>query len=423
MQDLLEMENLALEIVEKRILHWNCRGYVKMPKVLKNGQNINEIYLKWNKLSHLPHWIGKLKNITNLYLQHNQLVCLPEELGELSQLTVLDVTSNLICNLPAGIGHLHRLNCFLAAKNALSCIPDDFQMLQSLQILDFSCNSFKRIPDPILKCRGLQEINFDNNCLTSLPDNIVYLPHLSMLSVCGNKLLYLPFLPFMSNPFIAFENNCNLNYLSIWQGQQISSKSNGIFNPESPWNLPRAQGCFCIVLGPSRVPIGDIRVRDNSPGNGVPLVLPSRLKLISSGQGCQPSVPSLLELALRTVYSLGYNLSIQRKKIEKGYHFGMTRFCSNYQIYDSLPLVLQQQLTVGPTTLCYLCNSPIFTCGVIWVVMKEYYIEIDLDPLSHVLCIIVFCSVSCSSLYSQSERESIIHNNLVSRKLNWFPEK
>lgn len=143
------MDELAVEIVEKRILHWNCRGFEEMPHALKDGQNIQEIYLKWNKLSNLvshnrkmtlnnvkyytvviniclfqPSWIGKLKNVTNLYLQYNQLICLPDELSELSELTVLDVTSNLICALPVGIGHLHKLNQFLAADNALSGIPD-----------------------------------------------------------------------------------------------------------------------------------------------------------------------------------------------------------------------------------------------------------------------------------------------------------
>lgn len=155
----------------------------------------------------------------------------------------------------------------------------------------------------------------------------------------------------------------------------------------------------------------------------IPLVLPSRLKQVSSGSNCQPTVAPLLELSLREVYSLGYKVRIQESKIEKLHHFGMTKFCLDIQIYDSLPLVLQQQLAFGPVTICYFCSKPIFMYGVIWVMMKDCYIGNGFDPLCYILCTIVFCSVSCSSQYAHSERESIIQNNLESRKLTWFHER
>lgn len=161
-------------------------------------------------------------------------------------------------------------------------------------------------------------------------------------------------------------------------------------------------------------------MRDIEPGNEIPLILPSRLKLVSSGQNGESTVPPLIELTLRMVYILGYNLRIQRNKIEKGQYLHTARSSLSNEIYDSLPPVLQQQISVGPVTICYFCKKPIFMYGVIWVIMKECYIENDLGPLCYILSTVVFCTVSCSSLYAHSESKSHIHNNLVSKKLNWF---
>lgn len=82
--DVLEMED---EVKRKVILHWNCRGLVEFPEVVRlHGGHIKEIYLKWNKITTLPPWIIGLPNVTSLYMYGNLIKQLPAELGKMTQL-------------------------------------------------------------------------------------------------------------------------------------------------------------------------------------------------------------------------------------------------------------------------------------------------------------------------------------------------
>ncbi|KAJ1522350.1 hypothetical protein ONE63_002642 [Megalurothrips usitatus] len=412
------MEELIAEISLKRILHWNCRGFHFLPDELKEGYEVEEIYLKWNNLSSLPSWISKLQNLTNLYLPHNQLQSLPKELNELSKLTVLDVTNNSIEVLPFGLGHLSHLTQFLAARNTLSFIPNDFQNLKSLEILDISYNTFTRFPESILQCHSLQQLLLDNNKLTALPNNIVYLPYLKTLSVCGNNLLYLPLQPFLSNPFLSFENNPNLNYLSIWLGEQLSSNSSRNIDGNS-WNLPRAQGCFCRIQIPNTYN-GDIVVSDTNSKRERTLTLPPSLEYVLSGTGGEACVPTLLELALRKVYSLNCSHTIQRDGSGKKPTFMVKRTFPISLDHLSLPLQLKHHVGVGPVTLCYFCNGFIFTHGVVWVIPKDCYYESEEGPSAFcIFSTVIFCSVACSVSFAQWERKSTMPNKLETIKLQW----
>ncbi|XP_026294341.1 leucine-rich repeat-containing protein 28 isoform X2 [Frankliniella occidentalis] len=416
------MEELAAEIMEKHILHWNCRGFTDLPEELKTaGHQLQEIYLKWNCLVSLPSWITNFKNLTNLYLQYNQIENLPDELSQVSKLKVLDVSNNKIQVLPRGIGCLSHLTHLLASDNTLKFIRCEFQMLKLLQVLDLRNNSLQNLPEDILECQALEEIALDNNNLTMLPDNIVYLPLLENLSVCGNNLLYLPLQPFMSNPTFTFENNFNLNYISLWLGQQISFNNTREFN-DNAWNLLGAQGCF----DRESVPImrhADIIVKEET--SNIPLTLPLSLKNITTGPNNQPLVPSLLELALRVSYNLGHHQFIEKEESHCGsITYRLKRCIFNNPDYKSLPLVLQHRLKVGPVGLCYCCQGPVFTYGIIWVILKDYYCESSaVRQLSNVLSIAVFCSVLCSVSYSNWERQSDIQWKLEPRKLTWFCEK
>ncbi|KAK3911732.1 Leucine-rich repeat-containing protein 28 [Frankliniella fusca] len=361
------MEELAAEIMEKNILHWNCRGFTDLPEELKAGHQVQEIYLKWNNLDCLPSWITNFKNLTNLYLQHNQLVNLPEELSEVSNLNVLDVSNNKIQVFPRSLANLSNLTHLMASDNQLKFIPIEFQKLKLLQVLDLRNNNLQFFPEDILECQALREITLDNNNLTTLPDSIVYLPLLEILSVSGNNILYLPFQPFMSNPTLIFENNFNLNYISIWLGQQISSRNARGFN-ENAWNLSGAQGCFeKETAQPLVMNNGDLVVKEEVSKNFVSLILPTSLKQITSGPNCQPLIPSLLELALRASYHTCYHHLIEKEENDVGSSttYRLKRYTLNNQDYKCLPSILQRRLKSGPVAPCYYCRGPLFTFGVI----------------------------------------------------------
>jgi len=119
--DSIEMAN---EIKSKIILHWNCRGLSEFPEVIRlHGSHIQEIYLKWNKLTTLPSWIMELFNVTNLYMYGNLIKQLPTELGEMSQLTVLDLSANKLEQVPICIGNLSNLKSLLLNDNLIERLP------------------------------------------------------------------------------------------------------------------------------------------------------------------------------------------------------------------------------------------------------------------------------------------------------------
>ena len=122
---------MANEIKSKIILHWNYRGLSEFPEVIRlHGSHIQEIYLKWNKLTTLPPWITELFNVTNLYMYGNLIKQLPAELGEMSQLTVLDVSANKLEQVPVCIGNLSNLKSLLLNDN----------LIERLQAGECDCN-------------------------------------------------------------------------------------------------------------------------------------------------------------------------------------------------------------------------------------------------------------------------------------------
>lgn len=119
--DSTEMVN---EIKDKVILHWNCRGLVEFPEAIRvYGSHIQEIYLKWNKLTTLPPWIIELFNVTNLYIYGNLIRELPSELCEMTQLTVLDLSANQLEQIPPCIENLVNLKSLLLNQNFIDKLP------------------------------------------------------------------------------------------------------------------------------------------------------------------------------------------------------------------------------------------------------------------------------------------------------------
>lgn len=116
--------DMANEIKSKVILHWNCRGLIEFPEAIRiYGSHIEEIYLKWNKLTTLPSWIIELSNVTNLYIYGNMIKEIPPELCQMNQLTVLDLSGNKLKQIPPYIGNLVSLKSFLINENCIDKLP------------------------------------------------------------------------------------------------------------------------------------------------------------------------------------------------------------------------------------------------------------------------------------------------------------
>lgn len=116
--------DMVMEVKQKTILHWNYRGLIEIPEAIRDvGINVQEIYLKWNKLKNLPSWIADFSNVTNLYLFGNCLENLPPSLGQMTKLTVLDLSANQLRELPSCLGCLKNLNSLQLNHNFIKSLP------------------------------------------------------------------------------------------------------------------------------------------------------------------------------------------------------------------------------------------------------------------------------------------------------------
>lgn len=119
-----DLEDMVKDAKEKVILHWNYRGLKEIPEaVRKVGQDVEEIYLKYNNLENLPHWISDFSNVTNLYLHGNHIKSLPITLGDMVQLTVLDLSNNDLKELPSNLGRLVNLRSLVLNNNWIESLP------------------------------------------------------------------------------------------------------------------------------------------------------------------------------------------------------------------------------------------------------------------------------------------------------------
>ena len=80
---------------------------------------LTKLHLNYNKLSHLPATIGRLKCLTHLDVSSNMLTELPEELGMLTRLEKLLAFDNQIQALPYELGHLYHLETLGISGNPL----------------------------------------------------------------------------------------------------------------------------------------------------------------------------------------------------------------------------------------------------------------------------------------------------------------
>jgi Leucine-rich repeat (LRR) protein len=87
--------------------------------------------------------------------------------------------------------------------------------LKNLEYLFLSGNQIIALPEWLGSLPILKELFVDNNLLEEIPNRLTLSNSLSIISVCSNKLSFLPLNGFVSAPCIRFDSNPCLNYLSL----------------------------------------------------------------------------------------------------------------------------------------------------------------------------------------------------------------
>ncbi|XP_077274374.1 uncharacterized protein LOC143904035 isoform X1 [Temnothorax americanus] len=394
--------DMAMEVRNKRILHWSCRGLAELPEVIRlYGGHVKEIYLKWNELTTLPPWIAELYNMTNLYLYNNRIERLPVELGEMSQLTVLDLSTNRLQLVPACIGNLKNLRYLSLDNNLIERLSVELSQLNNLEVLSISGNQIVTLPEWIGSFPRLRELYVDGNRLRELPNRLTIAPNLTLISACENRLTYLPLNGFLSAPYIRVEGNEYLNYISYPLLQQLYPhlRHSLIFYKDVCKDVTSRY--FKTHYDTNGLSIKlHIKTKDFFPINyDATIELPRQLLKVHEVH--ENVTCSLLELALRKVYTERYKHTLDIPVLsEKG---KVTVFYEPLLKNTKLDFILSTNhilyslSTNGPTSICVnsQCQQPIFT---------EAWIIIDMcnPTVWRTITIALCCSRSCAIAFAHS---------------------
>ncbi|XP_003690976.1 protein lap1 [Apis florea] len=391
---------MVKEIKDKVILHWNCRGLVEFPEAIRiYGSHIQEIYLKWNKITTLPSWIVELFNVTNLYVYGNLIKEVPPELCQMNQLTVLDLSANKLEQISPYIGNLISLKSLLLNENFIDKLPNEMNQMHNLEILSISGNKFVALPEWIGSLPKLKELNADNNYLKELPNRLTLSPQLSIISVCSNRLRYLPLNGFVSSPCIKFDANIYLNYLSYPLLYQLTSQVQYSFIQDQRNIL--AYGCFATCYENTTLHTHiKLKIKINEKDTDFIIELPRQLLKVHNI--LENTVISLWELSLRKVYTERYkhtlNISVSPISINVQYEPIQIKNCQKLDFNVSCNLLMN-----GPISICvnFQCQQPIFTEA--WIIIGMNYYGEAITTVA--LC----CCKRCAAEFSKHSNMTIRH--------------
>jgi Leucine-rich repeat (LRR) protein len=125
----------------KRIRELNTFEYVEVD----NYNSVLDVILNDNKINKIPKIIFELNNLENLCLDQNLITEIPNSIGKLINLKFLSLHNNLITDIPDSIGNLTKLEKIHLGYNKIKYLPKTFANL--------------------ILC----EISLDNNKLCGLP--------------------------------------------------------------------------------------------------------------------------------------------------------------------------------------------------------------------------------------------------------------
>eukprot|EP00095_Tigriopus_kingsejongensis_P001619 maker-scaffold289_size220122-snap-gene-1.24 protein:Tk01619 transcript:maker-scaffold289_size220122-snap-gene-1.24-mRNA-1 annotation:"leucine-rich repeat-containing protein 28" len=457
-QESVEDESsLRREIESSTILHWNYRNLSSLPReLLESGPHVKEVYLKENRITHLPQDLGsKLIRLTNLYLfgnrlhafptallnlpllqvldlSHNGMDHLPAAIGQIRTLRTLDLSQNRLSDLPAELGNLVHLEYLVAAQNRLTRLPSTLGQLTALVSLQVGGNLLKALPAEIHHCRRLTDLGCENNGIHYLPSGLTRLPSLARINVSHNQLRHLPAWPFMADTRITFDFNPALAHVPFhlgchqtrWSGWSAPPLPGGALGPIS-WTF-RHRGCFESYerprggLSPGRL------IRTRRAGRTLYLDVPwpdcTLVQAIGRGPGgsmqfrfAHQTVPSLGELAVRQVHHWTQPEQwVKRVDPISGLHTVTAGpATAGRRDWGGLPPAVTGRLAEGPRALCVRPECPyvlfdsglLVICPVAWRSDRPAGAADDEpeEPEEPALASLSFCSSTCLTRYALSD--------------------
>lgn len=165
-----------------------------LPPVIYQLHSIVQLFLNYNKITHLQPGIANLRHLVNLDLSHNKLTTIPDEIGELSSLSSLILANNHINAIPDTLTKCTNLTQFDIAHNSLIALPVDLGNLKNLKKLSVKYNQLVTLPLSLAQCGGtIEYLNVENNLISSI-DQAIFdaLVNARIVILSRNQLTQLP---------------------------------------------------------------------------------------------------------------------------------------------------------------------------------------------------------------------------------------
>lgn len=70
-------------------------------------ENLEKVWLRYNKITVISPEIGRLKSLKMIDLRDNKILELPTEIGQLTSLSIFLISGNHLKKLPDGTFHLY----------------------------------------------------------------------------------------------------------------------------------------------------------------------------------------------------------------------------------------------------------------------------------------------------------------------------
>src|SRR3990167_1072595 len=151
-------------------------------------ENIQELYLSYNKITNVCPEIGRLQNLQTLDLSFNQITNICPEIGQLQNLQILYLGCNNILVASLKIWQLLNLRVLNLNTSTLTSICSEIKQLQNLQTLYLSYNQIINICPEIEQLQNLQVLYLHNNQITNICSEIGKLQNLLELYFNSNQI-------------------------------------------------------------------------------------------------------------------------------------------------------------------------------------------------------------------------------------------
>ena len=197
----------------------------KFPEGIRAIQTLELLYIRENRLSNIPHWIGELTELYYLDLSVNCIKQLPNSIKNLKKLVWLNIKNNQLIKVPS-LKNLTTLQYLELSNNYLTEFPNSVLSLSKLSMLDLSRNKIDYLPSFGDKLDDLSDLLLTGNPLSKIVLNRLELVNLKRIAISSNQLSNLSIL-----------GKCNLQLICYFPLEEQKLKA--IVNwPRKYWGVP-----------------------------------------------------------------------------------------------------------------------------------------------------------------------------------------